>query len=149
MRKLILLALVVVATSCVTERRCNRRYPPQVTDSIYINSVSVIRDTTILFQIHSDTIRAVTPSKFSYLSNKYSYTTARIDSGLLYHELFTIKQSIPIRIDSVIRYVKKTEYKDRERVVTERYTPKWVKLFAGLGIGSLALFLLYIVIKLT
>lgn len=149
MKRLILLALVLALTSCVTERRCNRKYPPQQKqiDSVYIESVR--HDTTVNIQYLPDTTQAAQPSyKPSFLSNKYCTTAAWVKSDTLYHNLITKQQSIPVTFRDVIRKNTRVQFHTAWLTKEVRFVPMLVKIFAWIGLVSFLFGLSYIVFKI-
>ena len=142
---LLIILSVLFLSSCVTQNRCNRKYPPETKqhDSIYIERER--HDTTVLIQYKPDTARAVQPSsKPSYLSNKYCTSTARVDSGLLYHDLITVAQTVPVTFRDVIRKDTRVQFHTVWLTKSVRYVPFLVKLLAWVG----GISILYVVVRL-
>ena len=56
--KIILLVLLVFASSCVTQRRCLQKFPPTTNTTTIVRDsiIEILRDTTIYFDIVGETI---------------------------------------------------------------------------------------------
>jgi len=152
MKKLILLALIaLIFSSCVTQKRCSKKYPPQVShriDSIYIyKEIIKWKDTVIYKDLPPVTVQKFVDVKDTLkLIGNYSKALSWVSAGKI---LGSLKEGIrPVKIEykikevEVIKEVVRTEYK--VEVVTKRFVPLWVKILAGLGVA----FVLFIVYKI-
>ena len=151
MKKLAILVVIVsILSGCITEKRCNRKYPPTQIDSVYINNYTYVHDTTVIFSIQSDTVWAVTPDwQPSVLSNKYCVSTAYVRADSLYHTLMLTGQDVPITIKDAIKYVTLTKYRDRTVIKQVKFIPRFYKIMSWFGIGAFVLFLLFVITKFT
>lgn len=109
MRKLAIIILCIIATSCVTQRACYNKFPPQVgvTDTV------VYRDTVYFYRTDTDTIYAVA----SWMD------TVSVDEGLVIGQAWVARDSIYIKViqkDTVIRWRDsvRTEIREVTKVVT-------------------------------
>ncbi|KKP52079.1 MAG: hypothetical protein UR43_C0015G0015 [candidate division TM6 bacterium GW2011_GWF2_33_332] len=165
--KLLLLAILILFLgSCVTQRKCASKFPPQsvteTKDSIVVKDSIIYRDRDVPYKIPGDTIRKDKPipgipEKINIspiiLENTYAIAKAWIDNSRLKMELQQKDQVITFKLDSADKVSKHWEYKYKNEkqtiVVKEKYTPKvfkvafWLWIFvivAGLGYVVLRLF---------
>ena len=106
-------------SSCVTLKRCNEKYPPQVItkDSIiYKKGETVYKDTTVYVYLKADTVYQVEQiyvfkdsatglfkSDTSELKTSLAESYAWVDKGLLQHLLIQNDSIIEYKIDSAIQ----------------------------------------------
>ena len=109
MKKLAIVILCIFFTSCVTQKACYEKFPPQVgvTDTV------VYRDTVYFYRTDTDTIYAVA----SWMD------TVSVDQGLIIGQAWVARDSIYIKVvqrDTVIRWRDsvRTEIKEITKVVT-------------------------------
>ena len=146
MKYLLLILTVVIFSSCVTQKRCAQKFPPQVKVVTETVTETIYRDTTIYVHIKADTVYSEkiiyeTPDGWqtekSTLDMLYSYSTAQVINGTLKHELFQ-KESY---IDQVIKNAIKENSTNTIETIVEthevRYIPKlyWIGLGLVLGLG--------------
>lgn len=112
--KNILLAIfmVVIFQGCISEKRCNRRYPPQVTktDSVYVNQketiTETIRDTVIKIAPDSSSIEMLIlcdSTNQAYLSQILNYESGKqagVPQVVIKDRILTVK----CRVDSMAVY---------------------------------------------
>lgn len=108
-RKLAIIILCIIATSCVTQRACLQKFPPQVgvTDTV------VYRDTVYFFRTDRDTVWAVA----SWMD------TVSVDQGLIIGQAWVARDSIYIKVvqrDTLIQWRDsvRTEIREVTKVVT-------------------------------
>ena len=151
MKKLIYLILILSLTSCVTQRRCNDKFPPE--QSINIKDSTRITDVTVFDTVHvtqyykipvyvtrdSVVVRFVngqTVSDKLYLKGRYSEAVIWMQNNILKGTL-TESGWIAIQTDLIMSKRTITELKARttykSTVVTEKYIPAWVKRLAWVG----------------
>ena len=133
MRKLAIIILCIIATSCVTQRACYKKFPPQVgvTDTV------VYRDTVYFFRTDRDTVWAVA----SWMD------TVSVDQGLIIGQAWVARDSIYIKVvqrDTLIQWRDsvRTEIREVTKVVQmpPEYNGKlwqWIILVGLLLIGVL------------
>ena len=161
---LIFLVVLLSGTSCVTQRKCLKRFPPSVEvikkDSIVYKEKVVIRDTTIFIKLPADTIKAEIEIPVTKilppvtLETKYAKATASIDflKGKIRLILVQKDAEIQLHIDSAkieTTYWKEKYQNDRiKEVVNVPFVPKYVKVFAYFGLVCLIFIIAYIVLKI-
>lgn len=129
--------------SCVTQRRCLEKFPPEATIEIR-DSIS-FRDTTIYVPIPADTIRdsiavecpEITPgspapkpknTKPVTVENRWSKATAWIENGKLKLDLMTNDTTLAFVIDSAVSERVKQITINQQFVKPEKYIPKFYKI---------------------
>jgi len=163
---LILMVLAIMAASCVTQSRCERKFPPEqstiINDSIVITEQTRYYDSIIYtyVQIPKYTVRdsvvivykngeasVVKPLK---LQGKYSVAMVWIQNNILRGEL---TESGWIPIEAKLRLQEKTinELRNKETIKTivekEKYVPFFIKVLAWIGGICILVSVLILVIK--
>lgn len=146
MRKWFILVLTAfLLSSCGICKRVQYIPIEGKSDSIYVERLVV---DTVTIEIPGETLSVVTQDS-SHLETKYSMSDAKIDSlGRLHHSL-TNKD---IKIEKEIVY-KEKEVKVEKKVpypvkVPEKYIPPYYKKINILFWSVIAVFLLYLIVKL-
>lgn len=140
---LVILALVVLMSSCATQKRCNEKYPPQVSDSTYTkDSIVFVPDTIIVpgeTVVITDTIPC--PDVVYHKEVKKNHSTAIVDinKGKLTVECKTdslekiiIKQNHIIETNRNRKEVSKPVIEYRTRFID--MLCRWI---AGIAVGAL------------
>lgn len=128
-----LLALIIIASSCTTQRRCTQKFPCQTgRDSIYIET---LREVPIYIAGDSVTIEVPTncPDAFYEAENGQLKNTIKI----LNNRLISVAKLKP-RIDTVTVVDTRTEVVYRPQVVEKFRTPRFMKWLAFIGLAALA-----------
>jgi hypothetical protein len=143
--------------SCATQKRCNKKYPPQVitSDSVITNTITIYRDTTIYVYLPGDTVRdtievvvkeGIANSRPSIHETDLSWSKAQVVDGRLIHELIQ-KDSVLARvIDNAIR--ESAIITDRTRIETKIIEKnfvsswQWFQIWLGRLFGLLLLLFL-------
>ena len=151
MKKIIYLLVVLLLAGCVTQRRCNDKYPTvsstNTKDSIVIrdsvvfktvyNNIPVIIPDTVI----KDSVRIVDGKGFPALTplvlrGRFSTATSWVNSGVLYGRLDE-GGTIMLRVKNVMqeRYIKELRSKltEKQSVKIVKETPKLVKILAWIG----------------
>ena len=134
---------VVILLSCKT-RQIPVFIEKTVTDSIYLV------DTLIEVKLEPYVVERYTSDTISHLETKYSSSTAKIDKGVLYHNL---KQK-----DTIVKINTKIEYRDKvikepvpyevEKIVkVEKKLSIWQRLSITVGNIFVVLLIFYIFMK--
>jgi hypothetical protein len=166
MRKLILLLLIAATfTGCITEKRCNSKFPPEVMiirrDSIFRETKTIYNDTTVYIQVPGESVVNTEYVyikgdqiyfKPSYLKTSFAESRAYIQNNRLQHTLtqndtllpVTIKNAIRLTWDRAERYFNQSETK----VEKVKFVPLIYKIFAGFGLLSLIYFAVNLYIKI-
>ena len=114
MKYLLLILTVVIFSSCMTQKRCAERFPPQIVKETETITEIVYRDTTVYVQIPADTVKLtdtmyvyLTPeghqTRLSELHTELSFSTAQVVDGRLRHELFQKETEIERVIRNAIK----------------------------------------------
>jgi hypothetical protein len=108
-----LIILLVLFSSCVTQKRCDSRFPPIIKDSIIRETVTIYRDTTVYVQIKADTVHDTTTvyldkggliqSDISFMNTRFATSKAYVLNSKLYHSLFQLEDSIAKTIANAIK----------------------------------------------
>ena len=153
MRWLLIVALsLVMTTSCTTERRCQRLYPPtENIERIYIEKEVVrVRDTTIYVELPPVIIeRYVDVRDTLWIKGGYSRAASWVVGGKLHGWL---KEGvIPVKIEYKKEYVDRVKevVRNEEKIVEVKYTPKIYKIFALIGLTACfyVIFRLYLFLR--
>ena len=114
----------------------------ETTKTEYIEK-EILKDTIVYVEIPKEIIVNRVKDTSSYLQNKYSESTAYLDStGFLNHTLATKDQNIPFKLIYKDRYIFKTDSITiikpvKGDVITKEVVPKWS--WYSLGIAALAI----------
>ena len=128
----LLLALSIAATGCVTQKRCNMKFPPSIVervDSVVVEK-EVVRDTTVYIYLPQDTIikhdtvvvtKQGANSKPVVTEGRWSKAVAQVVNGLLTQTLYEgTADSIAITLNGVIRerdyYKELSSYREETRI---------------------------------
>ncbi len=153
--------MVLLFSSCVTKRACDRKFPPQESTTIIRDSVVIFRDTTIFVYMppkiitQTDTIQitireGLAESRRSVLHADYSWTWAQVVGGRLRHELHQKDTTIQQTIERAIREAKTTETIETTVVREVNYVTGWQHFQIWLGrILAIGIFVLLLLRKLT
>lgn len=142
-RIVIAILTVVILLSCKT-RQIPVFIEKTVTDSIYLI------DTLVEVKLEPYVVERYTSDTISHLETKYSSSTAKIDKGVLYHNL---KQK-----DTIVKINTKIEYRDKvikepvpyevEKIVkVEKKLSIWQRLSITAGNIFVILLIFYIFMK--
>lgn len=131
------LILLLICTSCVTQRACLDKFPPQQTTT---NTV-VYRDTVYFYRTDTDTIYAVA----SWMD------TVNVSSGMIIGQAWVARDSIYIKViqrDTIIQWRDsvRVEIKEVTKVVTapQEYSGR---LWQGIILAVILLLALLLIIK--
>ena len=157
----------LILSSCVTQRRCNRKFPPQTsTVIVYRDSIHTevkYRDTTIFVKIPGQTITdtvfvPVNSPGPSYVpdtaraENTYSIAKAWLDWPKIRLNLFQKPQTIEILLKNAIKerdtYRELYEQEKSKEVQIVKEVPKFWKITGSIGMGFLLAFIVWLVMKL-
>ena len=160
---ILFLFVLTILSSCTTQRKCLRKYPPQTsTVIVYRDSIHTeikYRDTTIFVKIPGQTITdtvfvPVNSPGPSYVpdtaraENTYSIAKAWLDWPKIRLNLFQKPQTIEILLKNAIKerdtYRELYENEKSKEVVNVRYVPKFWKIAGWAGI-ILTLFLIALI----
>ena len=149
---ILLLALILLASSCVTQRRCNRKFPPEVKTITNTETVIQYRDTVVYVTIPGDTVTApgdtvyvdrvtgLANSEASVLHTSFARSWAQVVGGVLQHELVQKDSIWKAYLQNAIRE-KSTHTETVSETVREVNRLKWwQKVLMWTGGATTALF---------
>jgi hypothetical protein len=166
MKTLIPILIMLVLGSCVTQKKCNSKFPPStntsVHDSIIIRDSIVYKDRLVPVYIKGDTVWQDKPipgipEKINttpmFLENTYAKASAWIENSRLKMELIQKDQVITFKLDSADKIAKHWEYRWRneKQIITlppVKYTPKFWLITGCLFIGLVLAVIGYFVLKI-
>ena len=149
----IFIAIIMVITGCVTENKCNRKFPPQTMvirkDSIIRTTNTVYRDTLVYIYIKgetkysTDTVwlkNGIAYSNKDHLITSFAESWAWVENGRLYHKLIQkdtlieqeVKDAVRLTWERAERFYSKSEV----HVKQVRFIPKWVWWCLGISVLS-------------
>ena len=106
-----------------------------IKDSVRVEThyVTIERIDTQIVELPIEVYRNVTRDTFSVVSTRYAVSTARIDSGFLWHDIRTCG-SVPVLVKTVTEYKDSIVYRDREvtnTVQVKQPLTKWQRFQKG------------------
>jgi len=115
---------------------------PQITEKVRTEYIEkeVLKDTIVYVEIPKEIIINKVKDTTSQLENKYSESTAYVDSnGYLNHSLKTKDQNIPFKIIYKDRYITKTDSvvvikPVKGDTITKEVVPKWSWYSLGISV---------------
>jgi len=164
MRNILILALFIAfaGTSCVTQRKCLKRFPPVpeivIKDSIVYKDKIVIRDTTVFVRLPGDTINAEVQIPVTRIlppvtvETKYAKATASMYMDRIKLLLIQKDAEIEVQISKAIReatFWRERYEKDKQKIIVEKkFIPKYVKYLAYFGAVCLIFIIAYIFFRI-
>lgn len=163
MKKLLIISMAILLSSCVTQHRCSDKFPPA--ESINVKDSTIITHEiryydSIIYQVvkipeyikkDSVVIRytdGVASTDKLYLIGHYSQATAWLNGKTLQGELKEggwIEVETKLRLKDQIIKELRSKTSDTVKIVKEKYIPKFIKILAWIGGVCLSLLLLYII----
>jgi hypothetical protein len=164
MRTLIPILIILALTSCVTQKKCNSKFPPEVRierhDSLIIKDSIIYKDRYVPYYIKgkTDTIEKLipVPEKINLapmrLENTYAYAEAWIENSKLKMKLQLKDQVITFKLDSADKVAKHWErlYHETNQTIIPppvRYTSKFAKVCIWYSVISIVIIIAYIFFK--
>ena len=150
MKYILIILVSFLFFGCVTQKRCNEKFPPQsfTKDSIVYRDKLVYKDTTIYVPIlggtvYKDTVvyidknTGLTNSKKIYAFTSLAEASAWVKNSKLFLNLTQKDTTIEIRLDSAIKEATywKEKYQNNSSVVVKEVikSPWWMKALAAFG----------------
>jgi hypothetical protein len=144
---LLSIIILILFSSCVTQKKCAKRFPPEAVlvryDSIVIKDTIIYKDRIITHVIKADTvyrdviIESSLDVPVMMLENDYAKAKAWINNSKLKLQLEQKNKVIQFKLDSADKEVRHWEYKYRNEkqtvIVEKKYVPKFVKTLAIVG----------------
>ena len=146
MKTFIIILVILLLTGCVTQKRCDRKFPPQLihTDSLITNSTTIFGDTTIFVYLPGNTIidtvfvqvkNGIANSRPSIHETDLAWSMAQIVDNKLIHQLIMKDKTLEMLIKNAIREnsthsERRIRYKE---IVKENYLSgwQWAQLWLG------------------
>ena len=162
----LLLALSIAATGCVTQKRCNMKFPPSIVervDSVVVEK-EVVRDTTVYVTLPKDTItktdtvvvvKGVAFSSIIETIGNYSRAVAQVKNSKLTQTLYEgIADSLAIRLEGVIRerdmYKELSKHRSETRIEYKNTKfAKFTTYFFWIVVGIIAMLVLVVRVRIT
>ena len=165
MRNIIMiLAAIAFLSSCATQKRCDRRFPPSTRDSVVIKDSIVIKEKdSVVISYHDSTIVTEgVAGQDSIPCNENSKTKIvrggdtfiiEVKDGKV-HLKYDLKGTISryskkevdrSQVKETTKDKSKAEFHEKTIVRVQQYIPLWVKILAWIG----AIASLYIIVKLS
>ena len=164
MKTLILILIASLTLSgCITENKCNRRFPPIVNEIIKteIKIETRYRDTIIYKELppeivtQTDTVIISSDGKIntreSYISTSLAFSTAQIINNRLHHALTQRDTTIEFRLQDAIKEIDRLETQLHEKTTTVEVPRKltwWQRSIMGIGYLALILFGIFAAYKI-
>ena len=166
----IVVLLAILLSSCVTQKRCDDKFPPQekfnIRDSVAIRDSLRIRDSVNIVTKDSIVIKEGISGKDSIPCTENAKTTIKrggdifnvwVRNGKVYFD-YNLEGTVS-RFSKEIKYLKQenlslresksSNIEDKKEVVTktETYIPWWVKVLAWIGAAALVWTLVKLLIQ--
>ena len=158
----ILIAVILMTVSCVTQRRCNAKFPI-LHDTLRItilHDTIIFRDRLVPIHFSGDTVNALAPAPCPQIPN-FIPDTARAETALasakawlqfpnVYLQLIQKDTTIITRLEKAEQETIhwKSEYEQVKQTREVKYIPTIYKICLWSWIGVFILALLYIIIRL-
>jgi hypothetical protein len=164
--KNIIMILVAIAflSSCATQRRCDKKFPPSTRDSVVIKDSIVIKEKdSVVISYHDSTIIKEGVSGEDSIPCNENVKTKIVRGGdtfiievkdgkinFKYNLEGTISRFSKTEVDrskikETTKEKSKAEVHEKTIVRVQQYIPLWVKILAWIG----ALAILYVIVKLS
>ncbi len=132
--KLYILIILTFLTSCATRKMCDRKFPAGVNTTV--NTVTVIRDTTIYIEIPGDTVFQSVPvveGEVSKLNTPLALSYAWVVGGKLNHRLVQKDTVVPSTVKGALKTsIKEAQVQEVKTRIEFRLT-SWQQVQVYLG----------------
>ena len=158
MKYLLFILVAVLFSSCLTQRRCAEKFPPQIVTETETVKEIVYRDTTIYIHVPADTVY-LTDTMYIYVTSQgyqtrlselhtdLSWSTAQVVDGRLRHEIFQKEMEIERVIKNAIQDNSTNTVTTVVKTHEIPYVTKWHQFASIFTIIVLTLFFGYIVFR--
>ena len=156
MKTILIILIAVLFTGCITQKKCLRKFPPQIITEKEVITEIIYRDTTIYVHIPADTVYAEniifkTPdgwqTELSVLDQTYAKSSAQVVNGILKHGLFQKETYIEQLIKDAVRENSTHTIEYKTEINEVPYIPAWHKFSSRFTIVVLLLLFLYILFR--
>jgi len=166
MRNITILIILILFSSCVSQKKCISKFPPETIkvryDSIVIKDTVIYKDRIINHAIKADTVYKdkliPVPANLNvspiFSENDYAKAKAWIQNSKLKLQLEQKDQVIQFKLDSADKEVRHWKYQytleseKQSTVIRESFVPKIYKVALFIVIGELLALIVYMYIKL-
>lgn len=136
MKTLIIIALAITLTGCITEKKCQKKYPPRVDSTIISKHEIKWRDTVIYKELPPLIIERYIDVKDTLrLTGTYSKATSWVVGGKLHGSLKEGEK--PVKIEYKIKEVEDKKTKVVREIERVKFVPKFTQWLAWVGIIAL------------
>ena len=156
-----MLLTLTMLSGCITKKKCNNRFPPQIKDSIYIveKTNTVYKDTTIYVRVKGDTVyktdtvvyteKGIMSLDTLKAETELALALSWVANSKLFLNLIQKDTALKAKLDSVIRLqnTEKNEYREKIIVKEVTFIPWWAKALMALAIPTI-LFIIVSVIRM-
>ena len=163
MKNLAIILAIILMSSCVTQKKCNQKYPPQVITEIVeketIRDSIVYRDRIVEIKIPADTVvveRVVEVPINLYIApitaeNDYARASAWVKDAkislMLFQKEHTIREIIEAAEKETWYWKEKYEKEKIIEVHEVKFVPKFYKFSAGFLIISLIFGIIFVLVQ--
>lgn len=146
MKKLLVILFAISLTACVTEKKCQKKYPPRVDSTIIYKDVIKWRDTVIYKELPPLVIERYIDVKDTLrLAGNYSKAESWVVGDKL-HGLLKEGET-PVKIEYKIKEVEVIKTKVVREVERVKFVPKLTRWLAWFGVIAFALIIIRIVLR--
>lgn len=146
MKNLLVIAIAITLTGCVTEKKCQKKYPPPVDSTVIYKDVIKWRDTVIYKELPPLVIeRYINVKDTLRLVGNYSKATSWVVGDKLHGWLK--EGETPVKIEYKIKEIEVIKTKVVREVELVKFVPKLTQWLAWVGIIALALIIIRIVLR--
>lgn len=108
MKTIFITLILLILSSCITRKACDRKFPLAAIDSMkeIIRTVTTYRDTTLFITVKGDTVFKELPvnvNEVNRLSTSLSMSEAWINNGKLKHRLVQKDTIIPATVKNALK----------------------------------------------
>ncbi len=132
------IVLISLLTACVTRQKCERKFPVHDSSVTSVNTITVIKDTTIYLKIPGDTVFqwvAVSDSSVSRLSTPLAQSSVWIKDGRLNHRLeqkdTILSNSIKGALQTTITELNQKEVLNQTEYINQLTWWQWLQVYLG------------------
>ncbi len=146
MKKFLIIAIAITLTGCVTEKKCQKKYPPRVDSTVIYKDVIKWRDTVIYKELPPLIIERYIDVKDTLrLAGNYSKAESWVVGDKLHGWLKEGEN--PVKIEYKIKEVEVIKTKVVREVERVKFVPKFTQGLAWFGVIAFALIIIRIVLR--
>ena len=146
MKNLLIIALAITLTCCITEKKCQKKYPPRVDSTVIYKSVTKWRDTVIYKELPPLVIERYIDVKDTLrLAGNHSKATSWVVGNKL-HGLLKEGEN-PVKIEYKIKEVEDKKIKAVREIERVKFVPKFTQWLAWVGVIALILIVIKVLLR--